>query len=179
MTKRLFVGLEIPESSRATLAELDTGIAGMRWLPPSNYHLTLSFLGQVNQEHEDDLRDALADVKVSPFFLPIIGLDTFGGAKPSVLWAGVGTAHPHLFALHKQVQDAVLRAGLEPELKSFHPHITVARARDLKRAALEPFLRRHKETEFGLWRVNGLTLFSSRVSPEGSSYTAELRKPLG
>jgi len=73
------------------------------------------------------------------------------------------------------MQDAVLRAGLEPDLKPFHPHITLARMRGVSRAMLKPFLRRHAETEFGLWNVTGFVLFSSVLAPEGSSYTVELR----
>src|SRR5262249_29897729 len=93
--------------------------------------------------------------------------------------AGVGKGHPHLFALHQHIQDAVLHAGLEPDLKPFHPHITLARMRGVSRTALKPFLRRYAETEFGLWRVTEFTLFSSQLTASGSVYTIEMRGPLG
>jgi 2'-5' RNA ligase len=117
-------------------------------------------------------------VNVAPFFLPIRGVGSFGGATPSVIWAGVGNGHPHLFALHKRLQDAVLGAGLRADLRAFHPHITLARPGHVSAAALRPFLRAHAETEFGMWEVKDFTLFSSRPAADGSLYTVELRQPL-
>ena len=135
----------------------------------------MSFLGEVDAAGEERLREALAAVRVPSFFLPVTGVGTFGGERPSVVWVGVGKGHPHLFALHKHIQDAVLHAGLEADLKPFHPHITVGRARGVSRAALKPFLRQQAEIEFDLWRVNGFALFSSRPMPEGSIYSVEMR----
>src|SRR5690606_17932464 len=123
--KRLFVALELPENCRETLAALERPLRGGRWLPTEQLHLTLAFLGNVAAEQEDRLHTELAKVQVPPFFLPIEGTGTFGGKRPSVLWAGVGTGHPHLFALHKHVHDALFAAGLDPELRPFHPHITL------------------------------------------------------
>jgi len=66
----------------------------------------------VDAAHEERLRETLATVQVPPFFLPIAGVGAFGGERPSVVWAGVGKGHPHLFALHQRIQDAVLQAEL-------------------------------------------------------------------
>lgn len=175
MTKRLFIGLEIPESIQQVLAALNPRLRGLRWLRAEQMHLTMSFLGEVDAEREAALREHLREVHVPPFFLPVRGVGAFGGARPRVVWAGVGRGHPHLFALHHHVQDAVLRSGLEADLKPFHPHITIGRGRDISRAALKPFLQRHEETEFGLWKVSGFALFSSVLGPESATHTLELR----
>ena len=176
MSKRLFAGLELPESCRESLAALDPGVKGVRWLPAGQMHLTLSFFGSVEPAEEERLRQALAEVQVAAFFLPIKGVGVFGGAHPTVVWAGVGQGHPHLFALHKRIQDAVLRAGLEPDLQPFHPHITIGRAKGVSREALLPFLRRYAEAEPGLWKVTGFALFSSVPGPEGATYSVEMRR---
>lgn len=176
MSKRLFIGLELPESCKETLIQLDPGVKGLRWLPAGQLHLTMSFLGEVGPMHEQQLREALDGVHVPAFFLPIQGVGAFGGARPSVVWAGVGRAHPHLFALHKRIQDAVLHAGLEPDLKPFHPHITLGRARGVSRAALQPFLRRYADTEFDMWKVTGFALFSSTLSSEGATHEVEMQR---
>ena len=173
--KRLFIGLELPGSCRKTLARLDPQVKGVRWLPEDLLHLTLSFLGDIESEHEDRLREALALVREPPFFLPVEGVGVFGGARPTVVWAGVGKGHPHLFALHKHVQDAVLHAGLEPDLRPFHPHITIARAKGVSRAVLLPILRRHAGTEFGLFKVTGFVLYSSVLLPAGANHAIEMR----
>jgi 2'-5' RNA ligase len=176
VSKRLFIGLELPESIRAELARLDPRVKGLRWLPAEQLHLTMSFLGEVDAASEERLRESLAPIHVPPFFLPVTGVGAFGGERPSVVWAGVGKGHPHLFALHKHIQDAVLRAGLEADLRPFHPHITLGRARDVSRAALKPFLRQYSESEFDIWKVTGFALFSSRPGPQGSVYPVEMRR---
>jgi len=175
MAKRLFIALELPESCRETLAALNPHLKGLRWLPAEQLHVTMSFIGHVNSTQEEPLREALAGVRVPQFFLPIQGVGTFGGARPTVVWAGLGKGHPHLFALHKHVQDAVLHAGLEPDLKPFHPHITLGRANGVSGATLLPFLRRNAEAEFGLWKVTGFAMFSSILSSEGATHAVEMR----
>ena len=175
MAKRLFIALELPESRRETLAALNPHLKGLRWLPVEQLHVTMSFIGHVNSTQEEPLREALAGVRVPQFFLPIQGVGTFGGARPTVVWAGLGKGHPHLFALHKHVQDAVLHAGLEPDLKPFHPHITLGRANGVSGATLSPFLRRNAEAEFGLWKVTGFAMFSSILSSEGATHAVEMR----
>jgi 2'-5' RNA ligase len=176
MAKRLFIALELPESCRETLVALNPHIKGLRWLPADQLHVTMSFIGHVNSTQEEPLREALADVRVPQFFLPIQGIGTFGGARPTVVWAGLGKAHPHLFPLHKHLQDAVLHAGLEPDLKPFHPHITLGRANGVSGATLLPFLRRNAEAEFGLWKVTGFAMFSSVLLSEGAMHTVEMRR---
>ncbi|HSH93833.1 MAG TPA: RNA 2',3'-cyclic phosphodiesterase [Roseimicrobium sp.] len=179
MSKRLFLGLELPASIRQELAALDPRIKGVRWAGVEQLHLTMSFLGDVDGVREEKLRETLVAVRVpAAFFLPVAGVGVFGGDWPKVVWAGVGKGHPHLFALHQHLQDAVLQAGLEADLKPFHPHITLGRMKGVSRSALKAFLRRYAETEFGLWKVSDVTLFSSVLAPEGSTYTVELRRAL-
>src|SRR5688572_7909729 len=108
MGKRLFIALELPERCRERLSDLGTPMRGVRWLRADQLHLTLAFLGDVSAGAETNLREKLSEVRVPPFLLPIEGVGMFGGARPSVIWAGVGTAHPHLFALHRRIHDALL-----------------------------------------------------------------------
>jgi 2'-5' RNA ligase len=92
------------------------------------------------------------------------------------VWAGVGSGHPHLFALRKRVLDALLQAGLEPDLSPFHPHITLARTTGVTREVIQPFLRRHAEAELGIWKVTGFALFSSALTAAGATYSIEMRR---
>jgi 2'-5' RNA ligase len=175
VTKRLFVGLELPLSTRESLARLDPEIRGVRWLAAEQMHLTMSFLGQADVEREERLRTALAGVRVGTFFLPLEGTGTFGGEHPTIVWAGVGKGHPHLFALHKRIQDELLRAGLEPDLRPFHPHVTLGRAKNVTRQDLKAFLRKFEDTAFDFFPVIGFALFSSALAQEGANYTVEMR----
>jgi RNA 2',3'-cyclic 3'-phosphodiesterase len=176
-SKRLFVGLELPPSCKTALAALDPHLSGLRWLLEEQLHLTLTFLGDVEVPAEDRLRQALCEVRVPPFFLPLRGVGVFNSrGRPSVVWAGVGKGHPHIFALHRRIQDAVLFAGLEANLKPFHPHVTLARGKGVSEQRLQPFIRSHAETEFGLFQVTGFELYSSVLAPGGAIHRVEMRR---
>ena len=174
-TKRLFVSVELPPAIAQLLADLDPHLRGVRWLAPEQMHLTLSFLGNVSAETEEKLRANLSAISWKAFFLPLVGLGTFPGkGRPNILWLGVGRGHPHLFQLHKRVQEAALVAGLEPDLRAFHPHITLARCRDVSPESLRPFLRAHAGFDAGMIHVESFCLNSSELTPSGSVYSREL-----
>jgi RNA 2',3'-cyclic 3'-phosphodiesterase len=159
------------------LLSLGPHLTGLRWLTEEQLHLTLSFLGDVGAPSEDRLHKALREVRVPPFFLPLSGLGVFNvRGRPSVVWAGLGKGHPHLFALHQRIQNAVLHAGLEPDLKPFHPHVTIARAKGISRETLQPFMRRYAETNFGMFEVTGFELYSSVLTAEGAIHHVEMRQ---
>lgn len=169
------VAIDLPASLTELLVSLNPDIAGARWLRPDQIHLTVSFLGNVGPIAEEALREKLAAIRFTAFFMPVIGVGTFPQkGKPNVIWAGVGGGHPQLFLVYKRVQEAALGAGLEPDLRSWHPHITFARCRDVSAEAIRPFLKRHADFDAGLIRVETFALYSSDPGPLGSAYTREL-----
>lgn len=175
MDKRLFVGIGLPELVTRDLADLDPHIKGVRWLAPEQMHLTVSFLGQVEESMAEVLKEKLRAIRWHWFFLPITGLGSFPAqGRPSIIWAGTGAGHPHLFQLHKRVQEAVLAAGLEPDLRAWRPHITLARCQGAAPHAVQHFVKKHAGFEAGLVRVAEFSLFSSRPTPAGSAYQREL-----
>jgi 2'-5' RNA ligase len=173
--KRLFVSIELPESVTQRLAEMDPHLRGVHWLDPRQMHLTLSFLGNVSSEIQELLMEKLGAISWKSFFLPLVGLGTFPGKGwPKIVWIGVGSGHPHLFQLHKRVQEAALAAGLEPDLRAFHPHVTLARCRDVSPQTIRPFLKAHAAFDAGMIHVESFRLNSSELTPAGSVYTPEL-----
>jgi 2'-5' RNA ligase len=175
MAKRLFVAIDLPDSTRQLLAGIDPHIRGVRWTDPAQMHLTLGFFDHVAEHVELRLREKLAGIQFKPFFLPIFGVGKFPEkGHPKVIWIGVGAAHPHLFQLHKRVQEAALQCGLEPELRPFHPHVTIARCRDVPEGALRQFLRSHVDLDLGMFRVDSFHLYSSELTPAGPIHTREL-----
>jgi 2'-5' RNA ligase len=176
--KRLFVSIEIPPAVAGELSSLDPKIRGVRWIAPGQMHLTLSFLGNVSSEVEEALKENLSAINWKTFFLPLTGLGKFPAkGSPSVLWIGVGKGHPHLFQLHKRVQESALAAGIEPDLKPYHPHITLARCRDVSEESVKSFLKTHATFDAGMIRVESFYLNSSRLMEEGSIHTPELICP--
>jgi 2'-5' RNA ligase len=176
--KRLFVSIELPESIAKSLAELDPHLRGVRWLEPRQMHLTLAFLGSVSSETQETLAEKLRAISWKSFFLPLVGLGTFPSKGwPTIIWIGVGTGHPHLFQLHKRVQEALLAAGLEPDLRSFHPHVTLGRCHDVSPQTIRPFLKSHDAFDAGMIHVGSFSLNSSDLTPAGSVCTRELLVP--
>jgi 2'-5' RNA ligase len=174
-SKRLFVAIDLPESTAKLLHDLNPGLSGICWTSREQLHLTLAFFGQVSAPNEQVLLRKLAAIQFQSFFLPIVGTGTFPAkGPPKIVWIGVGAAHPHLFQIHKRVQEAALAAGLEPELRSWHPHVTLGRCRDASRQTLQPFLRKTAEFDAGLIKVEGFHLYSSKLSPSRSIHTREL-----
>ncbi len=173
--KRLFAAIDLPDSIKTVLIELDPHSRGVRWTTPEQMHLTLGFFGHVSMDAERQLIEKLTTIRFGAFFLPITGLGTFPPkGSPKIIWIGVGTAHPHLFQIHKRVQEAALHAGLEPDLRPWHPHITLARCRDVSGQVAQRFLKQNADLDAGMVRVEAFQLYSSKLTPAGSIYTREL-----
>jgi 2'-5' RNA ligase len=175
MSKRLFVAIDLPDSLKRVLGDLNPNLRGVRWTDPTMMHLTVGFFGNVPDPIETKFRDQLGAIEFGPFFLPVVGLGTFPSkGQPKILWVGVGRAHPHLFQIRKRVQEAALSAGLEPDLQPWHPHITLARCGDANRNMLGKFLKTNADLEAGTIRVTEFHLYSSKLTPAGSIHTREL-----
>jgi 2'-5' RNA ligase len=178
MTKRLFVAIDLPELTRQLLTDLDPHIRGVRWTDAAQMHLTLSFFGDVPDDIDLGLREKLSAIEFGAFFLPIVGVGKFSAkGAPKIIWIGVGKAHPHLFQIHKRVQEAALATGLEPELRPWHPHITLARCRDVSAQSLRKLLHTNAEFDAGMIRVEAFHLYSSKLTPAGPIHTRELTVP--
>ena|ERR1051325_1597734 len=175
MSKRLFVAIDLPNSTRQLLAGLDPHIRGVRWTQSDQMHLTLGFFGEVLEDVELRVREKLSAVEFGSFFLRVIGVGSFSSRDAAkIIWIGVGKAHPHLFQIHKRVQEAALAAGIDPELRPWHPHITIARCRDVSAQALRKFLQINAEFDAGMIRVDAFDLYSSKLTPAGPIHTREL-----
>jgi 2'-5' RNA ligase len=173
-TKRLFVAIDLAESTRQLLTDLDPHIRGVRWTDPAQMHLTLGFFSDVSDETNLALREKLGAIEFGAFFLPVVGVGTFSAkGPPKIIWIGVGKAHPHLFQIHKRVQEAALAAGLEPELRPWHPHITIARCKDVSAQSLRKFLQANADFDAGMIHVDAFHLYSSKLTPAGPIHTRE------
>lgn len=160
------------------LAGLAQPLPGVTWTRPEQLHLTLRFLGDVPADRLDQLIERLARVSVTSFLLPLEGLGTFPPNRPPrVAWMGVGAGHPRLFQLRQRVDDAALAAGLDPDLRHFHPHVTLARCAE-GAAGLPAWLRTHRDCVAPTFRVEAFDLYASELRPTGAVHTRKHRFPL-
>src|SRR5438477_899031 len=174
--QRLFVAIDLPDNLAESLVALDPHYRGLIFSAPSQIHLTLAFFAAVDPATADLLEEKLAAISFRAFFLPVTGLGTFPKkGTPHVLWIGVGHAHPHLFQLHKRVNEAALSCNLPIEERAWTPHFTIARAHGISSAMMKSFLKKHGDYDAGLIHVEEFRLYSSKLTAAGPIHTIELR----
>jgi 2'-5' RNA ligase len=170
--ERCFIALTPPAAVRAAVAELITPLPGVCWTRSQQLHVTLRFLGEVAAETIDRVSERLAAIRVEPFILPAEGVGSFPpDAPPRVIWVGVGKGHPRLYQLRQRLDDSLLAAGLDLELRAFHPHLTVARCQGTPAGAIRRWLREKADFEAAPFRVESFDLYASRPIPSGTEYT--------
>lgn len=176
---RLFVSLELPEDVRARLQLLCCDVPGARWADPDQLHLTVRFIGEVEEHVFHDIRDGLSGVQVEPFDIVLRGVGHFPPrGQPRVLWAGIDRC-PALDLLHQRVDSALGRAGLPPERRKFAPHVTLARLRGTPSRAVGSFLSQNGMFQSEPIRMDRFWLYSSQLSRKRAVHRPEAEYPLG
>ena len=174
---RLFTGLELPERLAEELSVMRGGLAGARWIDAANYHITLRFLGDIDDHVADEVHDALGRIRRPGFKVTLTGLDAFGGAKPRAIIATAGIS-PGLVDLQAEQERLVRRLGLPAETRKFAPHVTLARLRQVSAVAVADYLSLRGWFATRSFEVDHFTLFSARDSVGGGPYVAEATYPL-
>ena len=168
---RLFVAIRPPEAVRKLLLAAMGGISGARWQTEDQLHLTLRFIGEVDRHRAGDVHAALGGIHHPRFEISLDGVGAFDRrGQPVTIWAGVAPQEP-LKTLHKKIDQAMARVGVEPDQRAFFPHITLAR---LKPGSAR--IRGLVEQSGGLrsepFPVDRFALVESTLTPEGAVYTA-------
>lgn len=151
-------------------------------MAPENLHVTLKFLGGIDEARLHIVVDALhtAVRRHARFSIDVGGLGAFpSAARPRVLWAGVAAGDGPLTALAATVDTALVQLGFPREERAFSPHITIGRVRETRRApGLAEALGAAEGRRFGRVAVDEVTLMRSDLSPRGARYTPLAALPL-
>jgi 2'-5' RNA ligase len=174
---RLFTALEIPPPIAFSLSLLRGGLPGARWVDPENYHITLRFIGDIDQPTADEISRALLRVARPGFELSLSGLDALGGNRPHSIIATVRTC-PALKELQAEHERIIRRIGLEPERRKFRPHVTLARIKGASEADAAAYLSLRGDFRTPAFPVGRFVLLSSRASKGGGPYVMEEAYPL-
>jgi 2'-5' RNA ligase len=174
---RLFTGVEIPPEIGEALSSLRGGLPGARWVEPENYHLTLRFIGDVDDVTAHEVADLLSRIKRGGFQLHMEGLTSFGGRKPRAVVAQVAPERA-LLDVQAEQERLLQRIGLEPEGRKFTPHVTLARLRESSSRQVADYLAARGFFRTSPFRVSRFVLFSSRSSVGGGPYVVEASYPL-
>jgi len=171
---RLFVAVTMPEVVKQALLAIREDLRGFHWVEAANLHLTLKFIGDVDSELQEEIARVLSQVATEPFILPVETVGAFPSrGRPFVVWAGLGSAHPRLFGLQKEIEDRLFGIGIEPEKHRYVPHITLARCKEASEESVRQFVKRHRDFSAPPFRVEGFRLFSSILRQGSSVYTEE------
>jgi 2'-5' RNA ligase len=173
---RLFTGLEIPPEIAQTLSMLRGGLPGARWIDTHNYHVTLRFIGDVDDDVAREVASLLGRVRRGPFELRLDGVTSFGGKKPRAVVATVASS-PALMEAQAEQERLMQRIGLEPEGRKYTPHVTLARLRDASSRDVAEYLSARGLFRTPTFRVSQFVLFSSRASVGGGPYVVEASYP--
>jgi 2'-5' RNA ligase len=174
---RLFTGVEIPADIGQALGMLRGGLPGARWITPENYHLTLRFIGDVDDLVAQEVAMMLGRVRRGAFELHLQGLTSFGGRRPRAVVATVAPAQA-LLDLQAEHERLMQRIGLEPEGRKYLPHVTLARLRDSSSLDVADYLSARGYFRTAAFPVSRFVLFSSRASVGGGPYLVEAGYPL-
>ena len=169
---RLFTALEIPAGIAFSLSLLRGGLLGARWIEPENYHITLRFIGDIDEPTADEVADALMRVDRPRFDVSLQGLSTFGSRKPHSLFVGVKMS-PALQELQAEHERIMQRIGLEPERRKFTPHVTLARLRGAAEGDIATYLALRGNFSTPPFPVGRFVLLSSKASTGGGPYIME------
>jgi len=174
---RIFTGLELPTDVAQSLATLRGGLPGARWIDPEDYHLTLRFIGDVDDTVAREVASLLGKVSRPPLELRFDGLSSFGGRRPRAVIATLAQT-PALMELQAEHERLIQRVGLEPEGRKFTPHVTLARLRDSSSRQVADYLATRPFLQGPSFRVTRFVLFSARASVGGGPYLVEAAYPL-
>ena len=175
---RLFVAIDLPEGVKSEVAGITGALPGGRWVPGSQLHLTLRFIGEADEVSFQAIKGTLAEVREGAFPLTLKGVGHFPpGRYPRVLWVGMEVSGP-LLELQHRVESALADVGIPPEGRRFSPHITLARLKETPAAAIEAFEERFGNFRTGPFSVGEFHLYSSTLTREGAIHTREASYPL-
>jgi 2'-5' RNA ligase len=174
---RLFTALELPPDIRFSLSLLRGGLPGARWIDPDNYHLTLRFIGDIDERTAQEIGSMLDQVKRRSFELRLEGLASFGGKRPRAVVANVA-APPALLELQAEHERIMQRIGLAPEGRKFTPHVTLARLHNSSSRQVADYLAERAPFRSAPFTVGEFVLYSARASVGGGPYIVEAGYPL-
>ena len=149
------------------------------WVDPSRMHVTLKFLGDIRSELVPAIGERLSRVLLTrrPFDVDAVGFGAFPDVeRPRVLWAGLRETGA-MDELFRAVEGAMVELGLPAEERAFHAHLTIGRVKEA--AGPADFLSDHRETSFGVSRIDDVVLYHSTLHSKGPEYRALQRVPLG
>lgn len=178
---RLFVAVSVPEEGKAVSLEVADRLrsrieerASVRWVTAEHLHLTVRFIGHVDDRQVEAIRESLVPaLRLRPFDVALHGCGVFPErGAPRVIWLGVSEGLTSLRAIHDELDRRLLPLRFTPETRPFSAHLTLGRIKEISAGGGRLLRAYAAEVRFPpvRWRVSGATVFESVLSPNGPTY---------
>lgn len=175
---RLFIANPIQANIRSELDKIITNLkktnADIKWVRPESIHITLKFLGEVEEQRVNDIFNVLLKYEGQKGVLQaeIKGVGFFPDLKhPRVIWIGLEEKPAYLAELASIIDSDLSKLGFEKEKRSFSPHLTIGRFRSLHRSNhLLEETENIRNTSFSTFQINEYNLYLSVLKPSGAEY---------
>lgn len=176
---RTFIAIDLEKDIKDRLSsflqELHKVSRDIKWVKKEGMHLTLKFLGEVEEKRIPEIESSLKDIsrKFSPFVIRFRGTGTFppGRKNPRVVWVGI-EENKAFVAMQARMEEEMEKWGFAKEKREFHPHLTLGRIKTHSYlGGIFPLLEKNRESDFGEMEVNKITFFQSLLKPTGAEYS--------
>lgn len=175
---RLFVAVDLPAGHAAALQQLQDPDLKARWVPPEQYHVTLRFLGDADEDRAQRLRVELESIDLPSFQMGGEGLDVFPSKrKPRVLVVHINE-EPGLMTLQQQIDDLVTGMGFDEQKNPFNPHVTIARLQKATPREVRSYLSQHPEFKIEAFSAERFRLYESELGADGAVHNVLQEYPL-
>ena len=179
--------MELSQETRSALGgligELKPGLGRVTWVRPERMHLTVKFLGEIDEGLVDRIDEKLKRIcgEAQPFGFDIAGIGCFPNpSRPRVIWAGIEGDIEPARELQRRIDTELEHLGFEHDARGFSPHVTLGRVKgSINRGALHAAIESNREREFGSDRIEEVILMRSKLLPEGPQYTPLARFDIG
>ena len=175
---RIFIAIELPSEIKSALAALQTELrragADVSWTKPENLHLTLNFLGEVDEKRIVEVEQACVSsaAEFQPFTLILNDTGVFPNARqPRVLWAGLSGEVENVVEIHRRLDERLALIGFKREEKRFHPHLTIGRLKSNKKIRELLALADEHRLPALSFVVAEIVMMKSELHPAGAEYT--------
>ena len=179
---RVFIATDINEQIREALGllqgqlqdKVDLRKGDVKWVNPDNIHLTLKFLGQIDDEAVVEVCNIVKKVvsKHSSFELAVETVGSFGGKSARVLWVGTTQVSDNLAELQSDFEEQLAVAGWPKDSRKFSAHLTLCRIKNSKAGIkLAQVSKEYKDFKLGSIMVDSVSVYQSQLTSDGPIYT--------
>lgn len=172
---RAFIAIPCPESVRNGITEIQNKIkdlGNLKPVEPENIHLTLKFLGEIDEGMVGKISEKLDSLSgTERFEISLKGLGVF--PKPDyvrVIWIGIDKGADRIAELHNRIDSGLNPFGFQND-GNFNTHLTIARVKSIDNKALGDILSKNSATEFGSFIADRIELMKSELTPKGPRYS--------